>query len=461
MDEGSLEAALATLADYPVFLAYNANVDAIVRVDERLEAVLDPPERDRTPERLDSPAELSAAIAATMREGEGDELPMDDDLGRLLADRIDPDEQRLGGQAGIMTDVLAVLGAAPVFYTYLLSQRQRATFDAPERVRVPVVDDGDLQFVPLEAAPPADYTKVNYIFEFHEDARFYGATAAGDTRLIAAARPQRFNLELGPLASHVGTIGGRVECALLSGYHSLRPEYDDGTTFRDRLESGRATLRSLRSNRDLTVQVELGVTHYPDLREGIREYVVPEADAVGVDSRELDQASDDLGIEVPPSEAGGGPPVVRRHSQLAAVREAFGVPAVKFHARDYFLAATDGYLPAPAVRRGYEFAAVLAATKASEGPIRSSETLRRGLHYPPADAGTDAVGRLADHLGVELTDGAVVTDEVVAVPNRVVEDPVATVGLGDTVSAASFAFECALADQEPAGGGERKTGSGV
>jgi len=38
-----LEADIAVLEDLPVFVAYNANVDAIVRVDEDLESFLDRP----------------------------------------------------------------------------------------------------------------------------------------------------------------------------------------------------------------------------------------------------------------------------------------------------------------------------------------------------------------------------------------------------------------------------------
>src|SRR6056297_2721547 len=118
-----LQTALDALADYPVLCAYNANVDAIRRVDADLEAFLGPPGENPNG-RLDSRGELAAAIAATMERGSGDERAM--------------------------ADALAALGGAPVLYTYLLSERQRAQFTHADGIRFPVVEDGELDLRPLD-----------------------------------------------------------------------------------------------------------------------------------------------------------------------------------------------------------------------------------------------------------------------------------------------------------------------
>jgi ADP-dependent phosphofructokinase/glucokinase len=62
------------------------------------------------------------------------------------------------------------------------------------------------------------------------------------------------------------------------------------------------------------------------------------------------------------------------------------------------------------------------------------------------------VAALADAVGAEPTDaGSLATDEVVAVPNRVVPNPQGTVGIGDAVAASCFALENALVDAETGG----------
>jgi ADP-dependent phosphofructokinase/glucokinase len=461
----AVEAALTALRDVSAFLAYNANVDAIVRVDEEVEAALPPPAPTATTP-LSTPEDLSAALAAAVRAGEGDEMRLDDDFGAWLASHLDPDVERLGGQAGHATDLLSVLGADVVLYTYLLSDRQRSLFHRPGAVRFPVVrgavdggsdgdgdagDGGTVSLVPATEAPLAGETKRNWIFEFADGATFHGATAPAESRFIAASRPEAFDLDAGALAAHAGAVGEAVDCALLSGYHSLKERYDDGRSYRDQIEVGASFLRDLRAGNDLRVQIEYGVTHMAGLREAILDSVFPHADAVGVDARELRLLASDLGLP-----AGTEVEVVDQYERCRAVLDRLPIACLKLHATDYFLAVTDGdYLPPGAVRRGFDFASVVAATKAARGAIGDPDDLRTGLDVDRSAEGRAAVRRLADALGAPEADAtaggvpSLATPGVVAHPNRVVADPVGTVGIGDLVSAASFALENAVAG-EPA-----------
>ncbi|MFB6130311.1 MAG: ADP-dependent glucokinase/phosphofructokinase [Salinigranum sp.] len=417
---------LAAIREAGVFCAYNANVDAIVDVDGDVEDALDPP-HDRELDRIESPADLATAIVRTMERGEGDEIAAAESFEGWFGANLRADERRLGGQAGIMADFLSLAGATPILYTYLLSDAQRSTFRDPETVLFPVVDGG-LQFRPLSSAPTAAETKTNWIFEFDRGTRLFGTTATESTRLIAASRPEAFDLETGGLAAHARELGRRVDCAILSGYHSLKAEYADGTTDADHLESGRRFLSEL--GRETTVQVEYGVTHDEALREAIVERIAPLADVVSVDVRELGLLAADLGVGPPDDD-------VRAHRDaLREVREALGVRAVKLHAREYFLAVTDGYLPPERVREGFRFAAVVAAAKATHGRLADPSQLDDGAAVEPSAAGAEAAAAVAEDA------------DVVAVPNRVVEDETGTVGIGDVVSCSSFALEQALSAGE-------------
>jgi ADP-dependent phosphofructokinase/glucokinase len=434
-----LQTALDTLDDYPVLCAYNANVDGIRRVDSDLESFLGPP-GDAPDGRLDSRSELAAAITATMERGSGDERAMTDAFAADLESSLTADEQRLGGQAGIMADVLSSVGGAPVFYTYLLSDRQREQFLHPDGIRFPVVEEGALALRSLDDAPTAEKTKLNWIFEFDADDTFFETTAASASRFIAASRPDEFDLHT-PVDGHAVELGERVGCAVLSGFHSVNREYDSGETFETCLDNAASFVRDVAKN--ARVQVELGVTHDPAVRAAMRDVVVPEADVVSLDDRELDQLRDDLGLPTPDADEA----IVRRYETLDAVRERLDVPALSFHATSYFLAAFDDrYLPPAAVRAGFDVAAYVAAAKAEDGLVTGPADLGAASRFERAAEGIDAVDRLADHLGVPVADGVVESSGVVAVPNRVVERPASTVGIGDSVSVASFALANAVAD---------------
>lgn len=428
------------IAAEPLFVAYNANVDVIVHVDDEVADTLGPP-GETHPDQLDSARDLATAIAVTMAAGEGDEIPVTEAFAGWLADHLTPDERRLGGQAGISADVTASVGADPLLFTYLLSEEQVNAFTTPHAIRSPAVEDGAVEYRPLEDMTNADETKINWIFEFTEGDTFYGTRATADTRLIAATRPQRFNLDAGELKDAIDQVGTDVNGAILAGYQSLRERYDDGATAVDRIPDGRRFIERLQGGGDPLVQVEFGVTHQADLRSAIVEEILPRADAVGVDAHELRLLAEDLGVS---GKSGG---IVETVARSRAVREAIGVDCLKLHTTEYFLAITDGYQPPSHVREGFDFASIVAATKASLGTVSCPGDLRIGVACERSEEGVAAVKRLADHLNEEPVDDGIATPTVVAQPNRVVEDPVSTVGIGDAVSASSFLLETALADR--------------
>ncbi|WP_255190953.1 ADP-dependent glucokinase/phosphofructokinase [Natronobeatus ordinarius] len=452
-----LEADVAALEELPVFVAYNANVDAIVRVDEELASYLDrPPEPGAhpPPSPLASKRELATAITHTMAAGHGDEAAMTDEFAATLESELRPDSQQLGGQAGIMTNLLTALGAAPITFTYLVSERQRSMFEHPDAVRYPIVEDGKVSYVPLEAFTNADRTKINWVFEFRAGDELFGVRAAADTRFIAASRPPEFDLVAGDLDETIDQVGAVVDGALLAGYHNLTPDHvEEG--YEEAHRHARDVLRRLRSGDDLDVHIEYAVTQDEELRASMYEWILPEADVIGVDTHELTLLHEDAGLEVADEEPTEETPfevseILTHYRMLAALREELGVDAIQLHAMAYHLAVMDAHPEPEAARRGLEFAAVTAATKAARGEITAPEDLETGLEYEPSTQGREAIELLADHVEKSAEDGTLYTPTVAACPNRVVDEPAGTVGIGDIVSCSSFILELALlTDRDP------------
>ncbi|SEH15448.1 ADP-dependent phosphofructokinase/glucokinase [Natronorubrum sediminis] len=457
VDEHSqLQADIRALEGLPVFVAYNANVDAIVRVDGDLEAFLerpaDPGDR-QPPSPLASKRDLATAITHTMAAGRGDEVAMTDEFSATLEAEFEPDSQQMGGQTGIMTNLVSALGASPVTYTYLLSERQLSMFDHPDAVEYPKVEDGEVEFIPLREAVNTDRTKINWVFEFRSGDELFGVPATEDTRFIAASRPPEFDLVAGDLDAHVDQVGEVVDGALLAGYHNLTPDHvEEG--YEQAHRHARDVIRRLRSGSEdgLQVHIEYAVTHDEALRESMYEWILPEADVVGADTHELTLLHDDAELEAvgtPPTEATPFEPeeILTHYRMLEAIRDELGVGCVQLHAMEYHLAVMSSYPHPEAVARGLEFSAVNAATKASLGDISSPADLETGLEYEPSAKGREAISLLADHLDETAEDGVLSTPTVAACPNRVVEDPAGTVGIGDIVSSSSFVLELAIANE--------------
>ncbi|MDJ1434582.1 ADP-dependent glucokinase/phosphofructokinase [Halostagnicola sp. A-GB9-2] len=453
-DHAQLESDIRALDGLPVFVAYNANVDAIVRVDEDVEAFLErPPEPgERHPSSpLASKRDLATAITHTMAAGRGDEVAMTDEFAAILEAEFEPDNQQMGGQTGIMTNLVSSLGASPVTYTYLLSDRQLTMFDHPDAVAYPMVEDGEVDSVPIQEAVNTDRTKINWVFEFRTGDELFDVTAIEDTRFIAASRPPEFDLVAGDLDTHVDQVGDVVDGALLAGYHNLTPDHvEEG--YEQAHRHAREVIRRLRSGSedDLKVHIEYAVTHDADLRESIYKWILPEANVIGADTHELNLLYDDADLEVVDKEPTEDTPfesdeILTHYRMLDAIRAELGVDCLRLHAMEYHLSVMDSYLPSEAVERGLEFAAVNAATKAALGDITSPGDLETGLEYEPSAKGRVAIELLADHLDETADDGVLYTPTVAACPNRVVEDPVGTVGIGDIVSSSSFLLELAVA----------------
>nr|WP_254864786.1 ADP-dependent glucokinase/phosphofructokinase [Halovivax gelatinilyticus] len=457
MDDTQLREDIRALDGLPVFVAYNANVDAIVRVGERLERFLDRPSNpgeDFPDTPLESKRELAAAISHTMAAGRGDEVAMTDAFSATLEAELEPDGQQMGGQTGIMTNLVSSLGASPITYTYLLSDRQLSMFDHPDAIRYPLVEDDAVRYVPLREAVNTDRTKINWVFEFRVDDDLFDVRAIEDTRFIAASRPPEFDLSAGDLDETIDQVGATVDGALLAGYHNLTPDHVE-ESYERTLRHARDVIRRLRSGGDVPVHVEYAVTHDADLREAIYEWILPEATVIGADTHELAMLHEDAALDAvvePPREDTPFDPdeILAHYRMLSSLRDELGVGSIQLHAMEYHLAVLDDYLTPEAVERGLQFSAINAAAKADSGHISSPEDLETGLDYEPSERGREAISRLADHVDAPTEGGALRTPSVVACPNRVVADPAGTVGIGDIVSSSAFVLELAVANRTDA-----------
>lgn len=440
---------MEALNDLSIFLAYNANVDVIKHIGEDFEENYTGEQvreaKNRNPEKLSDRVDLLAAIFNCMRKGIGDEILIKtEEFKGWLEEEITPDEKRMGGQAGIMSNLLSMLGCRTVVFTPVLSKEQSRFFEKNENLLYPVVEDDELELKHPEECWKEIETKKNWIFEFFDDQELFGVAAESNSRFIASSEHELDNLEIGELENRLDDLVSSQDCMILSGYHNLKRKYGDGSTWREHLESAKDFIRSSKEiNPDLKIQIEFAASHQKEIREATLEEVVPLADVISFDLNELDFIMDDLGIDedVPDPESPG-----RLNEVLKSIIEELNIEAASIHTHHYFMSVSRDYVDSEPIKKGFEFARNVVWTGASGADINLENT-KEAEKVNPSERGFELRNRLGEFLGSEeMKERGIHRGEfdTVVVPNKIFENPRLSVGLGDLISASSFALENAL-----------------
>ena len=135
-----------------MFVAYNSNIDVIKHLtDEELSRLIglfneaEIQARVETyPREIKEPLDFLARLLISMREGKAAEIPTHtSDTHEWLKEHLGFDYARMGGQAGIISNLLAHLGIKKVVaYIPWLSEEQAEYFVASDNLLHPKVEGG-------------------------------------------------------------------------------------------------------------------------------------------------------------------------------------------------------------------------------------------------------------------------------------------------------------------------------
>lgn len=423
-----------------VICAYAVNLDAVCNVNARQLLPLLPPELSSEKIGLKGSIarmeDLVSFLLYCMREGSGAEILIDSPA---LASRIEQAfnwQMRLGGNAGIMANVLADLGAMPVLNAPAIGPRLAAILH-PE-VRLPL--SGSLAGPGRVAQAKKDDRPepVHYVFQFKRGEKIqYGQDrfiVPQDNRFIASYDPVNTALLSSRdfdsyCLNHISVFSG----AMVSGFHLL-PLQDYGKILPEKINQ----LRSWKKrNPNLFIHLELGSFQSPRIMSHLLDLISEVSiDSLGMNEDELDAAAGLLNLSIK-----ANTPASWQERVLAAelLQDKTGIFRVSVHTREYIISTMrDGLLSARdeilALQSGVDAAASLAAC----GSIRESppeEFNDKGL---AAAADLRRLGAVGQGTGATLQSGGRILS---LVPARQVSRPMITVGLGDTATASIFFCE--------------------
>jgi len=409
-----------------IICAYTANVDAVCNIQgEEISRLLSRDMKIELKKSIASREDLLSSLLFCMMQGSGAEILIENETVAGWIEESFSWQFRLGGNAAIMANVLAMLEAKPVLNAPALGPRLAGMLHSA--VSVPGLLSADL--LQEEKAE-----MVHFVFQFKK-----GSEISSWERRIIASSDNRFIATFDPVNTRMLTSRNfdnfcleniqDIDGALLSGFH-LVPLNGYHEIFTERI----AQIRSWKQrNPRIFIHMEMGSFQSPLIMHSLLSLLSEiSADSLGLNEDELAAA------EGLPS---GLPPSGWRESMQAAMqlRKRLDIFRVAVHTRDYILsvmqpekiAAHDELI---ALQKGVEAAAALAST---------------GIASSKAEAeinplGLEAVDEFCRNGAVAFGRGAFLHQcgaVISLMPSLVVKKPKITVGLGDTATATMLFHE--------------------
>lgn len=464
---GYLREAVAAEINCRVFAAFNANVDMVIKVrPEDVAAITNAhPEllalkHHRVPGRpVSTPGQFLTLLEECLEAGKSYYDVVQAELGEWFLQYFPEHTEAMGGQAGIIANQMAALGADAYVYNPVLSELQAQMYDP--RVKFPVLEEGRLKWVPIREGINSTWTKVNYIFEYPKDAVYqFGdrtVTTVRANRVILGTRnplaAMGFSEEMEPFLPEVGAA---VDVGFMAGYHHGRIE-GRADTLEEFLEL------SLRQHKELRSKNPLLKLHYEyvPMSDSAEEAVllrtlVPRFDSFGINETEIIRVLDALGFEEEAGEIARNERAFSLYKGALALWRELGIKRLHLHNLGYYIIiiAKPYYVSPENVCQAGLFASAVNAVKAEKGGAVPYEAVAQMSDVPLSSIGFAqlesfaAEGAAADYpIAEDFTQtGIMEADDhvMVLVPAHVVPNPVSTVGMGDTISSSAFAAEVSL-----------------
>lgn len=440
-----------------ILCAYNANIDALypitgAEVSDMLasEDTAELMEKITNPQGvINSMSDFLAGLLLCMKEGTGAEwLIREPAVFQLLKDQfIHISKQRMGGNMGIMANVLCEMGAELVVPNVVRPTKRQLSFFSKKAVLIPGYSTCSQETGYEEDEP------IHFVFDFKKgDKVAFGNvcfTVPRENRFIATYDIMNMSLLLNPFfEEYAFRHAGEMDGLLISGFHMMLESYPDGSTFRDKLNKALEQLQMWgHMNNDMSIHVEFGHFNNKDLAQDVFSRISSLVSSIGMNEDELAMLTSIHGVNAAK--------ILQMDvfSLMEAAKcsiLAFGLRKMIVHTREYILSISslDDILPEEQLE-AMGFGVACAGVFASTGQLHDRDRLRSmSSDLKVSEFGRTQMQRfIAATAAVQLGGGATGTfggHQVCIIPTLLTDDPVSTVGLGDTVTASMFLRELEL-----------------
>lgn len=454
------ELSVSTLA------AFNTNVDAVVHLsNEDIKGLCSDPNVDleevskiNADDILDiyTANEFVAVLKSALGHGKSSYIVLRNlDLLDWLERKFLSRKESMGGQAGVIANQMAALGANSLVYTSLLSPKQGSMFFPS--VKVPVVDETLRILNVQDAVRPTDNTKVNWIFEYPKNMEFNFNGEVVKTpranRVIMATRPDgvvmAFSDEIAP---YLPELGQQIDVAFMAGYHYAPSDEEELNAY---LSESMASLKSLKQkNPKLRLHFEYVPMSDEAAERTVLKTVAQEIQSFGINENEIKRVLVSYGYQAECDAIQANERAYCLYHGVRRLAETLNFERIQLHNLGYYVVfLKKPYIVDPEiVRDACLYASSVNAIKAKYGGYVEKDQLHEAAEIKLSDIGLEQIRRFAEEIRAQ---GCSIPDDfeqtgiadmgdhyVLVVPAHVVPNPVSTVGMGDTISSSAYAYEC-------------------
>ena len=378
------------------------------------------------------------------------------------------DEHRMGGQSGIIANLLAQLGVTTIVYIPNLSFPQSRRF-FNQNIFFPLKSE-DLGVVALRNITKCGsddvITKINWIFEYEEGLNFpiekinEFVTAPRSNRLIIAGRPQGlmpgFSDEL---ESYLPELGSLVDRAILSGYQYLNQENAESWMTREQ----RLLQKLVSRNPELRLHLEFASISNQSVRKTIIEKLKSVVHSLGCNEVELATILHDLGETEAEKALQSKESIETIYEGMKIVKKRLGIKRFHLHTLSYHIILIDPdyskNVTIESVQNAVLYSAIIGTAKTLVGEFTSRNIkdfeIQLAKSSPVSYSGLKNLEKIAIKLKEdgEIADvrefmyhGMIKGEKMwkLIVPTQVTpsDQMKSTVGLGDSISSTAFVFDC-------------------
>ena len=446
-----------------ILCAYNANIDSIVHIDgEELSRMLESnteiqDKLENPPGSIASKPDFFAGLLLCMRDGTGAEWLIHDAevFEWLRLTFLNDSLMRMGGNMGIMANVLSELGASKVVPNVASLSKLQASFFSQKAIFHPY--DGKLYSSrEIGNILPAGNNRpelIHFVFDFKKGdiVRFSGETISvpRENRFIATYDPLNFQLYIDEhFRDYSLKHAGEMDGAIISGFHMLQEDGSGKCSYKEKLDMALEQLQSWKQVREnLHIHVEFG--HFSSRKIASYAFSILSSivDRIGMNEDELAMLAGINGMD---------PKHILEMDSVAIAESAirlcddFGLCRMLVHTREFVVSVSCRKDDDPEIIiEAMIFGASCAAAFACSGKLAERQTLLSvASEIPVSEFGKAESSRLLKHIDEDwkcsTACGQHMSYQVAIVPTRICDEPVSTVGLGDTISAAIFLRELEL-----------------
>ena len=429
--------------------AFNANIDAVLKLSgarfaelvKQQGLSLSELENNKT-NKLNVPADVLKGIFKCFTQGIAEEwLSEEKSVYDWMIENLKYDRLQMGGQGGIVANVLGVTGVHKVMaHTNSLPKLQAEQFLKIDNI-VSFDDKGHEKPAHLIDRKD-DVPMVHWIIEFDR-----GDTFVLDGKKFVCPKSNRFIATYDPLNLRLAVddnfikaaVSKKTDYVILSGMHALSSD-NNGVALVEKV----LPFVNAWHNNGALIHLEVASTQDIAVRKAILQKIAPNVDSVGINERELIDILGVIGAENQAACCEKDCHVRNLFEGLLKVKETLKTPRIQLHFFGLYVTLQNkSFRITPEQNRnGMMLAATVAASKAGTGNINAKDNLLWAHGQTVSDIGLRELSDLAEIIGSKtLTEtgiGQYAGFDVIVVPTILVEKPVTLVGMGDTISSVSL-----------------------